>query len=228
MGPKSQMKRSSQMRLSALEVATYGLLAAVALIFGYIEALFPLPVPVPGVKLGLGNVVVLYALASFGWRPGLLVMLVKVGASALLFGNPTVFAYSLAGALASFAGMAAALRWWRALSIVGVSMLGGVLHMVGQCLVVSVVLAPYVALAYLPVLVIAGLVTGLLTGYVCRLVIRATGRSSLFRRRRKELEKASLASRRAEKGGEATEAVASPGLDAQVSDRAVEVGEERS
>ena len=56
-------------RLGALEVATYGLLAAVALIFGYVEALFPLPVPVPGVKLGLCNVVVLYALASFGWRP---------------------------------------------------------------------------------------------------------------------------------------------------------------
>jgi len=180
-------RKTSSARLSALEIATYGLLAAVALIFGYVEALFPLPVPVPGVKLGLGNVVVLYALASFGWRPGLLVMLVKVVASALLFGNPMVFAYSLTGGLVSFAAMWAALRWWRTLSIVGVSMLGGVCHMLGQSAVVAAVLAPYVALTYLPVLMVSGLLAGLLTGYLCRLVIRATGRSSLFKRYRKEL-----------------------------------------
>lgn len=183
---RKQARRGSS-RVSALEVATYGLLAAVALIFGYVEALFPLPIPVPGIKLGLGNVVVLYALACFGWRAGLLVMLVKVVVSSLLFGNPAVLAYSLAGGVASFAAMWAALRWWRGLSIAGVSMLGGVFHMLGQCAVVSVVLAPYVALTYLPVLMVAGLLTGLLTGYLCRLVIRATGRSSLFRRYRKQL-----------------------------------------
>ena len=176
-------------RLSALDVATYGLLAAVALIFGYVEALFPLPIPVPGVKLGLGNVVVLLALAGFGWRPGLAVMLVKVVASALLFGNPSVFAYSLAGALASFAAMWGALHV-RRLSLVGVSMVGGVAHMLGQAAVVAAVLAPYVALVYLPVLMVAGLITGLLTGYVCRMVARAVGRSTLFRRRARELAKA--------------------------------------
>ena len=181
-------------RLSALDVATYGLLAAVALIFGYVEALFPLPIPVPGVKLGLGNVVVLLALAGFGWRPGLAVMLVKVVASALLFGNPSVFAYSLAGALASFAAMWGALHV-RRLSLVGVSMVGGVAHMLGQAAVVAAVLAPYVALVYLPVLMVAGLITGLLTGYVCRMVARAVGRSTLFRRRARELAKAQARTR---------------------------------
>ena len=75
-------------RLSALQVATYGVLAAVALVCGYVESLVPLPVPVPGIKLGLGNVVVLYALVAFGPRPALAIMLAKVCASALLFGNP--------------------------------------------------------------------------------------------------------------------------------------------
>ncbi len=172
-------------RLPASDVAVFGLLAAVALICGYVEALFPLPVPIPGVKLGLGNVVVLFTMAAFGLRAGFLVMVVKVVASALLFGNPAVFAYSIAGALVSFAAMALALRA-RRLSIVGVSMVGGVAHMVGQSAVVAFVLAPYVALSYLPVLLVAGLASGLVTGYLCRLMIRVFGHSSLFRRRMKQ------------------------------------------
>ena len=187
-GPAARRRRA---RLSAHDVAAFGLLAAVALIFGYIEALFPLPVPIPGVKLGLGNVVVLFALVAFGWRAGLLVMVVKVVASALLFGNPTVFFYSLAGGAASYAAMCAGVRLRGAgggLSVVGVSMLGGAFHIAGQLAVVAFVLAPYVALAYLPVLLLVGTATGCLTGYVCRLVVRTVGRSSsFFAQRRKRL-----------------------------------------
>ena len=180
------LARGTARGMSALEVATYGLLAAVALIFGYVEALFPLPLPVPGIKLGLGNIVVLFTLAGFGWRAGLAIALVKVVVSALLFGNPMVLMYSAGGAALSFAAMWVALHWSR-LSIVGVSMAGGVFHMVGQLAVVAFTFSPYVALVYLPVLMISGLVTGLLTGYVCRLVIRATAKSSLFKSRAREL-----------------------------------------
>lgn len=180
------LARGTARRMSALEVATYGLLAAVALIFGYVEALFPLPLPVPGIKLGLGNIVVLFALAGFGWRAGLAIALVKVVVSALLFGNPMVLMYSAGGAALSFAAMWVALHWSR-LSIVGVSMTGGVFHMVGQLAVVAFTFSLYVALVYLPVLLISGLVTGLLTGYVCRLVIRTTAKSNLFKSRAREL-----------------------------------------
>ncbi len=173
-------------RMSALEVATYGLLAAIALIFGYVEAVVPLPVAVPGIKLGLGNIVVLFTLAGFGVRPGACVALVKVVVSALLFGSPYIALYSAGGAILSFAAMWAAL-YSRRLSIVGVSMIGGVAHMLGQLAVVTFTFSPYVALLYLPVLVIAGLVCGLLTGYVCRLVIRTCGRSGLFAKRAREL-----------------------------------------
>ncbi len=183
---RSARRRS---RLSAYDLAACGLLACIALIFGYVEAVFPLPIPVPGVKLGLGNVVVLFALVAFGWRAGVLVMLVKVAASALLFGNPTVFLYSLAGGALSFAAMCVGVRL-RCLSVVGVSMLGGAFHMVGQLSVVALVLAPYVALTYLPVLLVVGLATGLLIGYICRLVIRTVGRSSFFAQRRKRLARA--------------------------------------
>ena len=180
------LARGTARGMSALEVATYGLLAAVALIFGYVEALFPLPLPVPGIKLGLGNIVVLFALAGFGWRAGLAIALVKVVVSALLVGNPMVLMYSAGGAALSFAAMWVALHWSR-LSIVGVSMTGGVFHMVGQLAVVAFTFSPYVALVYLPVLMISGLVTGLLTGYVCRLVIRTTAKSNLFKSRAREL-----------------------------------------
>ena len=181
-----RLARGTARRMSALEVATYGLLAAVALIFGYVEALFPLPLPVPGIKLGLGNIVVLFTLAGFGWRAGLAIAVVKVVVSALLFGNPMVLMYSAGGAALSFAAMWVALHWSR-LSIVGVSMVGGVFHMVGQLAVVAFTFSPYVALVYLPVLMISGLVTGLLTGYVCRLVIRTTAKSNLFKNRAREL-----------------------------------------
>lgn len=175
-------------RLGALQVATYGVLAAVALVCGYVESLVPLPIPVPGIKLGLGNVVVLYALVAFGPRPALAIMLAKVCASALLFGNPTIFAYSLAGGLTSFCAMALATRW-RGLSVVGVSMVGGVAHMLGQLAVVAFVLAPHVALGYLPVLLLAGLASGLLVGYVGRLALRATGSSSFMKGWRRRLAK---------------------------------------
>lgn len=181
-----RLARGTARRMSALEVATYGLLAAVALIFGYVEALFPLPLPVPGIKLGLGNIVVLFTLAGFGWRAGLAIAVVKVVVSALLFGSPMVLMYSAGGAALSFAAMWMALHWSR-LSIVGVSMVGGVFHMVGQLAVVAFTFSPYVALVYLPVLMISGLVTGLLTGYVCRLVIRTTAKSNLFKSRAREL-----------------------------------------
>ena len=181
-----RLARGTARRMSALEVATYGLLAAVALIFGYVEALFPLPLPVPGIKLGLGNIVVLFTLAGFGWRAGLAIAVVKVVVSALLFGNPMVLMYSAGGAALSFAAMWVALHWSR-LSIVGVSMVGGVFHMVGQLAVVAFTFSPYVTLVYLPVLMISGLVTGLLTGYVCRLVIRTTAKSNLFKSRAREL-----------------------------------------
>ncbi|MEE8717588.1 MAG: Gx transporter family protein [Coriobacteriales bacterium] len=179
---------------SALRVATYGVLAALALIFGYLEALLPLPIPVPGIKLGLGNVVVLYALTCLGEGPGLAVMVVKVVASSLLFGSPTVFMYSFAGALASFAVMSLALRWSR-LSLLGVSMLGGVAHMLGQLVVVGVVLTWQVAAFYLPVLVVAGLASGAVVGILCRLAIRATRNSAVLRDQRKRMRAAAAGER---------------------------------
>ncbi len=153
-------------------VARYGLLTALALVAGYLEMLIPLPVGIPGVKLGLGNAVVLYALERMGARPAFYLMLAKVLCSALLFSNPQVLMFSLAGGLLSWLVMAAAVRFIP-LSEVGVSVLGGVAHNAGQLAIVALVLSPHTALAAAPVLGISGVVCGALIGLVLRGVLAA-------------------------------------------------------
>ncbi len=84
--------------------------SAAALVCGYLELLIPLPVTVPGVKLGLGNIVILMALKRLGAKAGLFLMFIKVIASTLLFANPQMLVFSLAGGLLSWAIMALAVR----------------------------------------------------------------------------------------------------------------------
>ena len=154
----------------AQRVALYGMLCALALIAGYLEVLVPLPVTVPGVKLGLGNAVVLFALVQLGAKPAAWLMLAKVGCSTLLFGNPQMLVFSLAGGVLSWAVMALA---WRSglFSTIATSVLGGIAHNAGQLLMVAVLLSPQVALVNVPVLAVAGTVCGALIGIVVRALV---------------------------------------------------------
>lgn len=151
--------------------ALYGLLVAVAIVCGYLELLIPLPVTVPGVKLGLGNAVVLLALERLGTKPGLFVMLAKVVASSLLFANLQMIAFSLAGGLLSWTVMAVAVRSGL-FSTVASSVLGGVAHNTGQLLAVAILLSPQVALVNAPALAIAGILCGAGVGVVVQLLLR--------------------------------------------------------
>ena len=152
--------------------ALMGALTALALVAGYIEMLVPVPVGIPGIKLGLGNIVVLFALARQGTRPALALMLAKVACSSVLFGNPQVFIFSLAGGAVSWALMASALRS-RAFSIPAVSVLGGLGHNAGQLIMVALVLSPQVAAANAPILAITGTLCGLVIGLTEQAVLRA-------------------------------------------------------
>lgn len=151
--------------------ALYGLLVAAAIVCGYLELLVPLPVTVPGVKLGLGNAVVLLALERLGAKPGLLIMLAKVVASSLLFANLQMIAFSLAGGLLSWAVMATAVHSGL-FSTVASSVLGGVAHNAGQLLAVAALLSPQVALVNAPVLAVAGILCGAAVGAVVQLLLR--------------------------------------------------------
>lgn len=144
--------------------AQYALLTALAMALSWLESMIPFSAAVPGMKLGLTNLVVLFALYRMGPGPAAALSLVRVLLAAMTFGNAYSFAYSLAGAVLSLAVMAALKRSGR-FSILGVSIAGGVAHNLGQLLVARLVLGAAIAW-YLPGLLAAGVLAGAAIGAV--------------------------------------------------------------
>ena len=158
-------------RWNASVIAKLGLLTAVALVLGYVEHLLPIT-GIPGVKLGLANTVLLYALYLLDVPSAILLMILKVGLSGLLFGGVTAMLYSFAGGVVSLVVMILARRA-KGLSVVGVSVLGAVAHNIAQLAVACFVVETRAILAYLPVLLVSAAITGVLTGLVARYTFRA-------------------------------------------------------
>lgn len=146
------------------------MLTAVAMILSYVESLLP-SVGIPGVKMGLANIAVTFALFRFGWKEAAALSLVRVVLVSLLFGSVGAMLYSLAGAVLSLAVMALLRRTDR-FSTVGVSVAGGVAHNAGQILMAMLILQTRQLLGYLPVLAVAGIGGGILTGLAAALLIR--------------------------------------------------------
>ncbi len=144
-------------------IAQYGLLVALALILSYAESQIPAFFAVPGMKLGLTNIVVLVALYGMGNRSAIAINLVRIFLVSVLFGNGMSLAYSLAGGLLSGAIMLLLKRTHK-FSLVGVSIAGGIAHNVGQILTAMALLQTTALGWYLLVLWISGLVSGALIG----------------------------------------------------------------
>ena len=142
-----------------------GLLTALGLIIGYIEFLIPIPLGIPGVKPGFANIVIVWALYSLGPWAALMINGMRIFLSGFLFGNFSMILYSLAGAAVSFLCMCLAKKSGL-FSMTGVSMIGGVMHNMGQLLVAMAVLETVSLVYYGPVLLAAGVITGLLIGIV--------------------------------------------------------------
>lgn len=147
-----------------------GFLLAISMILAYIESILPLAIGIPGVKLGLPNLVVVLLLYSYGKREALSVNLLRIMLTGFLFGNLYSILYAFAGALFSFCIMVI-LRKTGMFSIIGVSISGGVAHNIGQILVAMLVVETFAPAFYLPFLLIAGAITGLLIGIVSARVI---------------------------------------------------------
>lgn len=152
-------------------VAYFGVFTALALIFSYIESLIPFDFGIPGVKLGLANLIIVFALYKLNLKDVYLLSLVRVLLSGALFGNYFSIVYSLAGGLLSVSVMAF-LKHREGYSILGISMAGGVFHNVGQVLVAMILVETFSVIYYLPVLLLAGLVTGALIGVVAGEVLK--------------------------------------------------------
>lgn len=145
------------------KVAYFGVFTALALIFSYVEMLIPIQFGIPGVKLGLANLIIVIALYRMKLSEVYLLSIVRVLLAGFIFGNYFSIIYSLAGGILSLTVMAL-LRKKGGFSVIGVSIAGGVFHNIGQLIVASVIVETFGVMYYVPVLLIAGLVTGLLIG----------------------------------------------------------------
>ncbi|MDE7035167.1 MAG: Gx transporter family protein [Eubacteriales bacterium] len=153
------------------KTAYLGLCLALALICSYVEALIPVPIGIPGVKLGLANIVMVCILYRSGEKDAALISFARVLLAGFFFGSLYSILYSLAGAVLSLCVMALIKRT-NALHIISVSAAGGVAHNVGQFFVAALVVENYRILYYLPVLFLVGMATGVLIGVVEANVLR--------------------------------------------------------
>ncbi len=145
------------------KVAYFGVFTALALIFSYVETLIPVNFGIPGVKLGLANLIIVVALYKMKVRETFLLSVVRVLLSGIIFGNYFSIIYSLAGGLMSLAVMVL-LRRTDGFSVMGISIAGGVFHNIGQLIVAMLVVETFSVIYYVPVLLTAGMITGLVIG----------------------------------------------------------------
>lgn len=157
--------------MNTKKIAQYGLFLALALVLSYLETLLPFFVAVPGVKLGLANIVTILVLYQGGPKQALAFTLLRVLMAGVLFSGISGILYGLAGGCVSVFAMALAKRI-PSFSILGVSMSGAVFHNLGQIVVACFVVETANLMYYFPILCISGLVTGVITGFLSFLLMK--------------------------------------------------------
>ncbi len=171
---------ASSSRMTTRTITRMALLTAVAVVLGYMERLLMtlsmLTLP-PGVKLGLANTVLLYAIYLLDRKSSFLLMILKVGLSGLMYGGVSAMMYSFGGGLLSLVMMLLVKDLSREkVSIIGVSVVGAIFHNVGQAAVAAMMVNTAAIMGYVPFLLIAAIITGILTGVAAKFVIRALGK----------------------------------------------------
>ena len=156
-------------------ITRIALLTALSLILFILEGFLPLPLPVPGAKLGLAAIVTLIALYLLPTRDAALMLTLRIILASVFGGGLAPMIYSLAGGAASFAAMVLLKRYTQ-LSIVGISAAGGFLHNMAQLLVAAAVLETTALFVYAPVLGIVGIFTGILIGITARGILQKISR----------------------------------------------------
>ena len=169
--------------MAAKRIALYGLLTSLMLMLGFFERQFVLVPGVPGIRLGLSNTVLLYALCLMNTKSAWLLMSLKVLLGGLLYSGLSGMMYSLSGGVFSMFAMLAVL-FIGGFGIVGVSVSGASLHMLGQILLSRVLLGNWAALAQVPLLLAAAAVTGILTGVAAQAVCTVIARGDAEMRNR--------------------------------------------
>ena len=154
-----------------VKTAYLGMFLALAMIFSYVETLIPVIVSVPGIKLGLANGLILIILYLYGPREAAVISIARVLLSALLFSGLYALMYSAAGAVLSLLVMSLFYKKENVFSSVGIGMLGGVAHNMAQIAIAFFITKTTGLVYYIPVLMVSGMLTGALTGFLSKLVI---------------------------------------------------------
>lgn len=164
-------KRGRKTLFSTRNMALGAMLLALMLVLGYVESLIPIDAAIPGIKLGLSNGVLVFSVYMLPLPLSWLLMIMKVLLSGFLFGNPNAMLYAFSGGVLSLLGMCLLSRV-KGIHPVTVSMVGGVLHNVGQVLMAMLTLHTAKLVYYMAVLILTGLACGALCGIAANGVIR--------------------------------------------------------
>ena len=157
--------------MKTTKLTVMALSVALAMILSFVESQIPAFVAVPGVKVGLANIVVVFVLYKLGWKEAAVISLVRVFMMAVLFGSGVSFFYSVAGAVLSLGGMIL-LKKCKVFSYVAVSVAGGVLHNAGQIAMACILLQTDVIRYYLPFLIISGVIAGVAVGLIAAVMVK--------------------------------------------------------
>lgn len=153
------------------KLTVMALTTAVAMILSFVESQIPAFVAVPGVKVGLANIAVVFALYRLGWKEAAAISLVRVVMVSMLFGSIASLFYSLAGAVLSLAGMGLMKKTGRFTEIM-VSVTGGILHNIGQIAMACLILETAALRYYLPFLLVSGIIAGVVVGLVSAVLVQ--------------------------------------------------------
>ena len=153
------------------KLTTLAVIVSVAMILSFVESRIPAFVAIPGVKVGLANIAVIFALYKLGWREAIAVSVIRVLLVALLFGSVVSLAYSIAGAVISLALMIL-LKRLGIFTEIAVSVVGGITHNIGQILIAFLLLETKVVFYYLPFLLVFGVIAGIAVGAASALLIK--------------------------------------------------------
>ncbi|RKM56507.1 Gx transporter family protein [Butyrivibrio sp. X503] len=160
------------------KITLYGIFAALAMILSYVELQIPAFFAVPGMKLGLTNIVVVVALYVLGEKSAFFINLIRILVVSLLFGTVMSLWFSLAGGILSTLIMIL-LKKTGKYSPVGVSAAGGITHNIGQIIIAMILLQTKFIIWYLPALWISGVISGVIIGIIGGIVCRHLGSQSL-------------------------------------------------
>ena len=168
------MKKTKKMVLLSIFIAQ-------ALVLSIIESWIPVPVAVPGVKLGLANIITIITIVFLGVKPAFLLVLIRVILASAFSGGFVVFLFSLSGGLLSCAVMSLAYKkMGKSLSILGISVIGSVFHNVGQLISASIIMQGLSVMSYLPVLLLSGVIMGIFVGLTSNFLIESLKKAKII------------------------------------------------